>query len=226
MFKITLSAVLMSLVLVSSSTYAEQAKHKHNFRSESLFDFGDKERWIIGARILLVEPDESATISAIGGSADVDEQFVPELDFTYFLTHNVALEIILATTPHNVTATNTAVGQVDLGSVWLLPPTLTMQYHFMPENKGFRPYLGAGINYTHFFNEDKGAVNSIDYDNSFGYALQAGFDYGINEHWAINLDVKKIMLNTDVRIQSGATRINADIDIDPWIFGVGLSYRF
>lgn len=199
---------------------------KSGFASDSYFDFTDKERWIIRARALMVEPDEDASISPIGGNVDIDEQYVPELNFTYFFTKNVAAELILATTPHNVTAVGTTVGQVDLGDVWLLPPTLTLQYHFMPESDSFRPYVGAGINYTHFYNADSGAVNSIDYDDSFGYALQAGFDYGIDENWALNFDVKKVMINTDVTIQSGATRINADVDIDPYIFGVGVAYRF
>ena len=74
--------------------------------------------------------------------------------------------------------------------------------------------------------QDSGAANSIDYDDSFGYALQAGFDYGLNENWALNFDVKKVMINTDVTIQSGGSTINADVDIDPWVFGVGVAYRF
>lgn len=226
-YKKTLSALALCVAVIASPAYATGSNHNHHgFRSDSLFDFTDKERWIIRARALMVEPDESANISAIGGTVDIDEQYVPELDFTYFFTRNVAAELILATTPHDVTAINTAAGQVDLGSVWLLPPTLTLQYHFMPDNEGFRPYVGAGVNYTHFYGEDKGAVNSIDYDDSFGYALQAGFDYGINENWAFNMDVKKVMINTDVSIQSGATPIRADVDIDPWIFGLGLAYRF
>lgn len=191
-----------------------------------LFDFGNKDRWIIRARALWVEPDESANISAIGGTVDINEQYVPELDFTYFFTKNIAAELILATTPHDVTAVGTTAGQVDLGHVWLLPPTLTMQYHFLPDNQGFRPYVGAGINYTYFYGEDEGAVTSIKYDDSFGYALQAGFDYGIDENWAINFDVKKVMISTDVSIVSGGAPIRAAVDIDPWIFGVGLAYRF
>ncbi len=163
---------------------------------------------------------------AIGGDVDIDEQYVPELDFTYFFTPHVAAELILATTPHDVTAINTSLGQVDLGDVWLLPPTLNLQYHFLPHNDGFRPYVGAGINYTHFYNEDSGAVDSIEYDDSFGYSLQAGFDYGLNENWARNFDLKKVMINTDVTIRSGGSTINADVDIDPWILGVGVAYRF
>lgn len=227
MNKINALALGICGVLLSTAAHATSQNHSHHgFRSDSLFDFTDKERWIIRARALMVDPDESANITQIGGTVDIDEQYVPELDFTYFFTRNVAAELILATTPHDVTAINTTAGQVDLGSVWLLPPTLTLQYHFLPDHETFRPYVGAGVNYTHFYGEDKGAVNSIDYDDSVSYALQAGFDYGLDENWAINFDVKKVMINTDVRIQSGPTRIDADVDIDPWIFGVGVAYRF
>lgn len=226
MFKTLTTCIMAGATLFMIAPVTASAATDSGFRSDGLFDFTDKERWIIRARALMVEPDESANINTIGGNVDIDEQYVPELDFTYFFSRNVAAELILATTPHDVTAVNTAAGQVDLGDVWLLPPTLTLQYHFMPESETFRPYVGAGVNYTHFYNEDSGAANSIDYDDSFGWALQGGFDYGLDDNWAINVDVKKVMINTDVTIQSGASTINADVDIDPWIFGFGVAYRF
>jgi outer membrane protein len=117
------------------------------------------------------------------------------------------------------------VGNIDLGDVKLLPPTLTLQYHFIPDGK-FRPYIGAGVNYTVFFDDDPGDATSIDYDNAFGFALQAGVDIGINEHWAINFDVKKIWLSTDVSVRALATNVKTEVDIDPWLFGIGLAYRF
>jgi len=214
----------LSLTILAT-TLLQAAPAMADFKNnDTLFDFADKERWIFRTRMLMVEPDESANISAIGGTVDIDEQYVPEIDFTYFFTENVAAELIAAVTPHDVTAQGTALGQVDLGKVWLLPPTLTLQYHFMPDSETFRPYVGAGLNYTHFFNADKGAVNSIEYDDSFGAAFQVGADYGITENVAVNFDVKKIMINPDVTINGGA--INADVDIDPWVIGVGLAYRF
>ncbi len=226
MYKKTLLATAALCTVLSAPVLADESNPWHGYRSDSAFDFTDKDRWIFRARALWVEPDESASISPIGGTVDIDEQYVPELDFTYFFTRNIAAELILATTPHDVTAINTSSGQVDLGSVWLLPPTLTLQYHFLPYSESFRPYVGAGVNYTYFFNEDEGAVNSIDYEDSFGYALQAGADYAINDNWALNFDLKKVMINTDVTIRSGGSTINADVDIDPWIFGTGISYRF
>lgn len=160
---------------------------------------------------------------------------MPELDITYFFTRNIAAELILGVTPHDVTATNvSAVGgaNVDLGDVWLLPPTLTVQYHFNPEGQ-FKPYVGAGINYTLFFNEDKGPVaNAIDYDPSFGWALQVGMDYdldGAPGGWFLNADLKKISIEPEVTVDFTTAlnaKVDADVEINPLVFGLGFGYRF
>lgn len=180
---------------------------------------------LMRGRAIYVVPDEDATTS-IGGNVGVNNDIVPELDFTYFVTDNIGVELILATTKHHVTAVGTALGaSASLGSVMLLPPTLTLQYHFNPKGD-FSPYVGAGVNYTFYYDESApgGAISDIDYDDGFGVALQAGFDYKINEKWSFNVDVKKIWLNTDVKVNGGA--VTADVDIHPWIFGVGVGYTF
>ncbi len=184
------------------------------------------EGWQVRGRIIGFYPeDDSAT--SIGGNVEPSNIVVPELDITYFWSAHWATELILATTPHDMKAYNlTGLGNQDLGNVWLLPPTLTMQYHFMPEQT-IQPYIGAGVNYTIFYNEDDagtGAVTSIDYDNAFGVAAQAGFDVKMDDHWYFNVDLKKVWLNTDVTINGGA--VTADVDLDPWVFGLGLGYRF
>lgn len=180
------------------------------------------------ARGILIAPDEDSDIDVIGGEAEVGDAFVPELDISYFVTDNIALELIAATARHEVEASGTAIGEVDLGHTWILPPTLTAQYHFMPEQR-FSPYLGAGLNYTFFYNEDEGSdprVNDIDYDNSVGYALQAGMDFAISGAWSLNVDVKKIFLDTDVTVDTALGQVDADVDIDPWIVGIGVGYTF
>ena len=182
--------------------------------------------WILRARVLGVMPQEDATISGgvTGSSIDIDNSVVPELDISYFFTKNIAAELIAATTPHNVHANGTSSGSLDLGDAWLLPPTLTLQYHFTDFGK-CKPYIGAGANYTIFYNEDAGtSITSIDYGNSFGPALQAGVDYMLDEHWMLNVDLKKIWINTDVKINGGSVR--ADVDINPWLVGVGIGYKF
>ncbi|MCE2926245.1 MAG: OmpW family protein [Rickettsiales bacterium] len=182
--------------------------------------------FIVRARAISVIPDEDAKISGAvtGSQIDIDTSVVPELDVSYFVTNNIAFELIAAITPHDVNTKTSSAGALDLGDVWLLPPTLTIQYHFTDLGQ-FKPYLGAGVNYTHFFAEDKGtSVTSVDYDDSFGPALQAGMDYMLDDHWMLNVDVKKIWINTDVKFNNGAIR--ADVDINPWVVGVGVGYKF
>lgn len=179
--------------------------------------------WQVRVRAISVMPDESSNVGTIGGQAQLDDAYVPELDITYFFNKNVAAELILATAKHEVGVSGSSLGNVDLGSAWILPPTLTLQYHFTPDNT-FSPYVGAGVNYTMFYNEDNGAMDRVKYDDGFGVALQAGMDYKLDEHWMLNVDVKKLWLNTNVSVNSGA--VMADVDIDPWIAGVGVGYRF
>lgn len=182
--------------------------------------------FVVRARALSVIPSEDATLTGAvtGSQINIDTSVVPEVDFSYFVTDHIAFELIAAITPHDVNTKTSSAGPLDLGDVWLLPPTLTAQYHFTHFG-AFKPYVGAGVNYTVFFGEDKGtSVTNADYGNSFGPALQAGADYMLDDHWMLNLDVKKIWINTDVKFSSGA--IAADVDINPWVVGVGVGYRF
>ncbi len=178
--------------------------------------------WMVRARGILVAPAEHADISPIGGDVDIDNSVVPEVDVTYFLSENIAVELIAAVTPHDV-AHSTG---VDLGSAWLLPPTLTLQYHFDPKGASMRPYVGVGVNYTTFFGVDEPAGLDISYDDSFGLALQAGIDIPFGNGWSVNVDVKKIYINTDVTIVGLGPVVEADVDINPVVFGVGVGYRY
>lgn len=188
-------------------------------------------KWQVRLRGVGVVPVESADIDVIGGDVSISNQFIPELDFTYFFTKNFAAELILGTTKHNVQAVETAAGNVDLGSVWLLPPTLTAQYHFYPtKDKVFKPYIGAGINYTIFYNVKSGDVAGVKYDNALGYTAQLGFDLMLNERFFINLDAKRLFLKTDVTVDASNLApdlsIPAKVDINPWLLGIGLGYKF
>jgi outer membrane protein len=222
------AAIAAGLMLANAPARADEHVAEANFINKS--------PWMVRVRGIAIVPDESGDLdlngASIPGGVDVDDAFVPELDISYFFTDNIAAELILATAPHDVKATNVGgaggVGDVDLGEVWLLPPTLTLQYHFMPETR-FKPYVGAGVNYTIFYNDDLpsgGPVQDIDYDDAFGFVLQAGVDFAINDSWSFNLDVKRVFLNTDATVRTSLGTVDADVDIDPWIFGVGVGYRF
>lgn len=174
--------------------------------------------WMVRGRVLSVMPDEDSSMN-IPTKVKLGNAVVPELDISYFFTPNVAVELIAAVTPHSVSTKS----GVDAGEVWLLPPTLTLQYHFT-QFEGFKPYVGAGVNYTHFFGADAGALNSPEYKDSIGGALQAGVDVPMGNNWYANVDVKKIFIDTTAKFNNGAIR--AGVDIDPWIVGVGAGYRF
>lgn len=176
--------------------------------------------------IAVIPRDHSDYVDPIGGHVEQTNSYVPEVDLTYFITDNFAIEAIAAITKHDGKAKDTAAGDVDLGSVWVLPPTVTLQYHPFPKER-LSPYVGAGVNYTFFFNDDTpddGPVKSIHYSDSFGWALQAGIDYALTENVYLNVDVKKLFVSTKARINGGDIR--SKVDVDPWIVGAGIGYKF
>jgi len=191
-------------------------------------DQGGKQAGDVMVRLrgLVVAPeDNSSSISAIGGAVSTSTTAVPELDVSYFVTPNIAFEVIAATTQHRVTAKNTALGDVDVGTVWALPPTVTAQYHPFP-NATFSPYVGAGLNYTFFYNAHApgSPVSSVSYENNPGAALQVGVDYHVTGNWYANFDVKQLFLNTKAKINGGA--ITAKTALDPLLVGFGVGYKF
>ena len=188
------------------------------------------QNWQVRLRGVAVQPNEKAEVSTIGGDVNISNSFIPELDFTYFFNKNVAAELILGTTKHDVVDEKSALGDVDLGSVWLLPPTLTLQYHFYP-TKTLKPYLGAGLNYTIFYSVDEGSVvKGLDYDNAVGFALQGGLDYMLNDKYFLNFDIKKLFLKTDVNVDAtnlaSGLKIPAEVNIDPLLIGFGVGMKF
>ena len=189
-------------------------------------------KWQVRVRgVGVVTPDQSAKIGIIGGDVQISDTFIPELDFTYFFTEHFAAELILGTAKHDVKAINTIAGDIDLGSAWLLPPTLTAQYHFyVSDKKIVKTYIGAGINYTLFYNVKSGAVADVKYDNALGYAAQVGIDLNLTDSFFINIDAKRLFLKTDVTVDAtnlvAGLVVPAEVTIDPWLFGIGVGMRF
>ena len=180
--------------------------------------------WQFRLRGIAVIADESADVSPINGDIEIDNAFVPELDISYLFSPNVSAELILATAKHDVMAVGTDVGDVDVGSVWALPPTLLLQYRLAP-TASVRPYIGAGINLTLFYSESVPGdpVMAADYDSSIGFAFQGGLDIPLGDGgWFINLDAKKILMNSDVTLGTTLGTVLADVDINPWVIGAGI----
>jgi outer membrane protein len=180
---------------------------------------------VLGGGIIGVLPTNGGSTS-IGGTPHASATATPQLDLSYFFTPNFAVNVIAATSRHDVSVRGLAGGEVELGRVWALPPTVTLQYHPLPASR-FSPYLGVGVNYTVFYGEGGGrsaGITHVDVENAWGVALNAGIDYEISPRWLANFDVKRLWLRPDVSVNRGAVR--GETEIDPWIIGTSLRYRF
>lgn len=182
----------------------------------------DESPWMVRARAVYLDfHNGQADGLPLGGTTRVDakSRWIPEVDISYFFTPNIAAELVL-TTPQSI---DIHVGGAKEGKIRALPPSLLVQYHFT-QFGSFKPYLGAGVNYT-LFSKRSNILNgaaSVD-RSSVGFVAQAGFDYMIDKHWGVNVDVKYVQMNTDVRV--GGAKVGK-IDLNPVTAGIGVTYRF
>ncbi len=196
-------------------------------------DGGD---WLVRLRGIVVDPqDSSSGISPDLPTAKIGVDSAPtaEVDFSYMFTQNIGAELILASPIHDLNGRGAIAALGHIGDAELLPPVLTLQYHFMPKS-WIRPYLGVGVNYTIFFNEDAsnslntalGGPTKIRIDNSVGPAGQAGVDIDVTENVFLNFDIKFVDMQPGVRLITGNTVRHASVDINPLIIGIGVGTHF
>lgn len=203
--------------------------------------------WIVRLRGLAIVPNDDSGLISLSGTpmpgtgVSVDTQFVPEVDITYMFHRNWGVEVIAGAANHNV-GMKGSIGPVTNGmrlfDTWVLPPTVTLQYHFLPDNN-IRPYVGFGVNYTTFFAEKSsnaleqsiGGPVSVNVQDSWGWAAQVGMDIQIRDNWFFNVDLKYIDIATTAKLDINGgplvgNRLKVDVDIDPWVIGAGIGYRF
>ena len=194
----------------------------------------DEGSWLVRARAtyMMVDNGNSHTfVDPAVGELSAADKWLPEFDVTYFFTKNIAAELILTYPQQD----NLSFANAAIGSVKVLPPTLTFQYHFRPEAT-ISPYLGVGVNYTIYTGVNINAVTAlgvnapIDVDrHSWGPAGQFGVDFRFARGWLLNLDAKYIGMTADnVRITGGplaGTKVT-DLTLNPWLLSLGVGYRF
>ena len=154
---------------------------------------------------------------------NVDSATSFTFNFAYMMTSNLSVEL-LAAYPFEHDINLNADGS-KVGSTKHLPPTLSVQYHFVPGNK-FKPYIGAGINYTNFFSEKTtGALEGLDLslDDSWGLAGEIGADIMLGETWLLNLSVRYIDIDTRAKLNGQSI---GTVSIDPWVYSVNAGVRF
>ncbi len=172
--------------------------------------------WTVGVGVGYLDPkSDNGTIA--GAPATIDADTRPIFTAEYFIRDNLGIEL-LAATPFKHTI---ALGGVDAATVKHLPPTLSVNYHF-PTNSAWKPYVGAGLNYTIFFDEQT-ALGDLKVDDSFGVSLQAGLDYMVSDNGAVRLNVRWFDIDSDVSLNG--TNIGT-AEIDPFLVGVSYVHKF
>ncbi|KPD02737.1 outer membrane protein W [Moellerella wisconsensis ATCC 35017] len=163
------------------------------------------------------------------GSFDANNNTQLGLTFGYMVTDNIGVELLAATPfEHKISLGN----QGEIATVNHLPPTLMAQYYFGNKQDKLRPYLGAGINHTFFFDEKFNAngkskgLSDLSLSSSWGFAAQAGMDYMLDENWMLNASLWWIDLDTDVKFKAGDQKVKVDTRLDPFVFMFGVGYRF
>jgi outer membrane protein len=217
----TLAAAVAVMTLATGAATGASAQTANDWQVARKGD------WIVTGRITDVSSgaDDSIFTSAgvdTGLNVDVGNSTMPTLGFTYFLTDNISVEAILGATQHEIRAQGGAT-DVAVHETWVLPPVVTLQYRPAPEAR-VSPYVGAGINYMLFFDgQDKNGF-TVDLEDGFGYALQAGADVAISGPWTLNIDVKKVWFDTEATVNGGA--LTSDVNLDPLVVSVGIGRKF
>ncbi|MCX2981893.1 hypothetical protein EYC98_13605 [Halieaceae bacterium IMCC14734] len=211
--------------------------------------FADQGDWIIRVGAAMVDPDASSDPIDIAGlvtldGVDVDSDTQLGITGTYMFRDKWGVSLLAATPfEHDISISNT---DLAAGSTKHLPPTLTLQWYPRGGNDGWQPYLGLGINYTGFFDEEVdpeleaalGVITepvtgvtdpvpaSLSLNNSWGVALQAGIDIPLNDRWALNAGLWWIDIDTKATIGTELGDVKFDVELDPWVYMIGVAYTF
>jgi outer membrane protein len=189
----------------------------------------DDDPWEVRLRGVYLDPanksDAIAALSVPSDAIHINSKWLPDVDFEYYWTPSWSTELVL-TYPQSQTVT---VSGTSIGTFKHLPPVLTMKYDFLP-TEDFQPYVGVGVNFTIISDVNLAVPGTTPIplklsSTSFGPALQAGFDYKLQDHWYLNADVKWFKLQSDVDVAASGAKVST-VHVDPFLFGIGIGYRF
>ena len=177
----------------------------------------DEGRWLVRGGLSHVEPKADNGQLSVGSIA-VNSHFDPSINVGYFFTPNWAADVLLALPFEHEFSIN----DQNAGSTAQLPPTFSLQYHFLPGAK-VQPYVGAGANLTLFMDEQLNSGNELKLDPSFGFAAQVGVDIPLNAEWRVGLDARYIDIDSKASVDGQDV---GTVEIDPYVLSINLGYRF
>jgi outer membrane protein len=205
--------VAMAAVFASSSAFAYEA--------------GDMMVRVGAAGVYPTGDSDNITPVDPNAKVEADDAWSLGITFSYMFTDSIGLGVLGAYPfEHDIEGKGSISGLGKVATTKQLPPTVTLQYYFN-NSSPVTPFLGAGFNYTYFFDEDtKGALSdaNLDLDDSWGWALEGGLDFDINEHWMVSGQVYYINIETEAKISGVPGKYN--VDINPWVYFLSAGYKF
>lgn len=169
---------------------------------------------IVRAGAIVADPNGDG---GLNGTLTVEDNAQLGISTSYMLTNNIGVGVLGATPfEHDIKLNGNKIGTTKH-----LPPTVTVQYHFNTKGNS-KPYVGAGVNYTKFFKEQS-TLGSLDLEESTGLAAEVGVDYMVNKNWGVNAAAWYMDIDSDAKLNGNAL---TTVEIDPWVYMVGASYKF
>jgi outer membrane protein len=219
------SGVIFALAVFGASNLIADVQNASTTQQQNPIETkaGD---WITRARALYIYPyGSSGSLSTIPNTGvSVIPSWTGEIDIGYMFTKNLGSELILGTSCNTIRGTKGLSG-TKIGTTWLLPPTLTLQWRFLPSCR-FQPYVGGGVNYTLFYGEACSLPGThLSLRHSWGPAVQFGSDIFVTNHWFFNADVKYIWMWTKAYL-TGAVPGSVHVNVNPWVLGMGVGYKW
>jgi len=183
--------------------------------------------WQVKVGASSLAPSEDKNVLADGGltgvKASQEYGFTPSIE--YFFNDNISAELLLATPfKHDVTAEGTKIA-----SFKHLPPTITAKYNFV-NSSNFTPYVGLGATVVIPFSEKiAGDGVKLDADVAYGLAGQIGFNFkpADAKNWGVFADVRYADVKTDLTLEAEGVKVGiGELEVNPWVYTVGYSYKF
>lgn len=137
----------------------------------------------------------------------------------------------------DATGTAKALGKIATAKAWF--PAVILKYTFH-DVWGFRPYIGAGVNYTFYTDKHmtdaytngfRGTSSSVKLDNTWGGVMKFGAEFPLDDDWVIDVGYSHYWIKTNATIATetpGIGRIERTIqaEANPDAFGLLIGYKF
>lgn len=186
--------------------------------------------WLFRVGVSYADPNDNTSNPRgglpAGSDVSIGSDTRPTVMVEYMFNENLGFELLAAAPfKHDIDGAGALSGAGKIGDIKHVPPTLSLNWHFVPDSN-VRPYVGIGLNYTFIYDENTSGPlegTSLTMDNSFGAAAQAGLDLDMGSNWFFNAGVRYIQINSTAKFSNG---YRLDVDIDPWIYTVGVGTSF